>query len=169
MQAAEAAQPHPASGPGVLQKTTTWCRFPLGGGTLATGCSGEGSGPGASGATTHESAGNNRQQQDRTSDVSFVPPERARPRWPLIPRSASAGRCWPAPCPGTVSGASPPRAAMPLVFRSSGSRPPMGRRSAPGGAAAGVGGGSSSGSRCEPLHDLVRLVAGGVPQIWELP
>ena len=174
MQAAEAARPHPASGPGVLQNSFSSVPTPYQQGNLPTGyfqaravvparqapppmsplgmAGYSGPGPDLWLASCHGGAG--------TSTLAA-----------LIPRSASAGRYWPTPLP-------PGQSRVLLVARSHASGLFAAQAAAHQWAAGVLPGvrllglvvvADAPGSRPKPLHDLVRLVAGGVPQIWELP
>jgi hypothetical protein len=174
MQAADAARPYRASGPGVLPDTFAAAANPsqqggLPGGQFQAqaviparqapppmsplGLAGySGPGPDLWFSSCHGGAG--------TSTLAA-----------LIPRSASAGRYWPTPVP-------PGRSRVLLVARSHAS----GLRAAQAAAhqwAAGVLPNvrllglvvvaDAPGNRPKPLNELVRLISGGVPQIWELP
>ncbi|MFB9830836.1 DUF6668 family protein [Actinoallomurus acaciae] len=89
----------------------------------------------------------------------------------LIPRSASAGRYWPMPVP-------PVRARVLLVARSHASGLCAAQAAARQWAAGVLPNvrllglvviADAPGKRPRPLSELVRLISGGVPRLWELP
>lgn len=89
----------------------------------------------------------------------------------LVPHSASAGRYWPTPVP-------PGQARVLLVARSHASGLCAAQAAARQWAAGVLPNvrllglvvvADAPGNRPKPLNDLVRLISGGVPQIWELP
>lgn len=89
----------------------------------------------------------------------------------LIPRSATAGRYWPMPVP-------PAQARVLLVARSHASGLCAAQAAARQWAAGVLPNvrllglvviADAPGKRPKPLSELVRLISGGVPQLWELP